>query len=350
MSTLSLEQWKALSLPDQADILERGLPPPEGAGLFGLSLDPDQAGLVVIPVPLEATTSYGRGTAGGPEAIRRASHQLDLEDLVFGQPYRQGVALVGVPEALRDRCARARAQADPARAGDADALREVNDLCAVVHTWVREEARRHLAAGRKVAVLGGDHSSPLGLVEALGERHPRFGLLQVDAHFDLRPAYEGFRFSHASIMHNVVQRVPQVDALVQVGIRDFSRDERLGQEALGTRGRVLYGPVLHREKARGVGWARQVEPLLEALPEQVYVSFDIDGLDPGLCPHTGTPVPGGLGFDEAAFLLEQLVASGRTLIGFDLCEVAPDPAGGEWDANVGARVLYKLCGAAGAAR
>ncbi len=91
-------------------------------------------------------------------------------------------------------------------------------------------------------------------------------------------------------------------------------------------------------------WAEQVKRLLEPLPKDVYVTFDIDGLEPGLCPHTGTPVPGGLSFQEAAYLLAAVVRSGRRMVGFDLVEVAPDPAGGEWDGNVGARVLYKLAG------
>ena len=101
-----------------------------------------------------------------------------------------------------------------------------------------------------------------------------------------------------------------------------------------------------RAKARGTSWAELCRRIVSALPDKVWVSFDIDGLDPKLCPHTGTPVPGGLELGEVAFLLHEIATADKTIVGFDLCEVAPNLAdeSDEWDANVGARVLYKLCG------
>lgn len=104
------------------------------------------------------------------------------------------------------------------------------------------------------------------------------------------------------------------------------------------------GPGLSASKFAGESWHSLCERIVARLPQQVYVSFDIDGLAPQYCPHTGTPVPGGLTFDEAVYLLSRVAASGRRIVGFDLCEVAPAPSGeDEWDANVGARMLYKLC-------
>jgi agmatinase len=135
-----------------------------------------------------------------------------------------------------------------------------------------------------------------------------------------------------------------VTRLVQVGVRDYSREERRYCESLGSRARVHYARDLFRMQADGQSFGGIAAEILRPLPERVYVSFDIDGLDPPYCPNTGTPVPGGLSFDQACYLLEELAFSGRQVIGFDLCEVAPDPGGGEWDANVGARLLYKLCG------
>jgi agmatinase len=170
------------------------------------------------------------------------------------------------------------------------------------------------------------------------------GILHLDAHADLRDAYEGFTWSHASIFHNVLHRLPEVSALVQVGLRDVSEDEHRLVEASGGRVIIHPDPELKRRGFDGEPWARQVDRIVSALPEQVYLSFDIDGLDPTLCPHTGTPVPGGLSFPEATALIAGVVRSGRRIVGMDLDEVAPGPEGDEWDGNVGARLLYKMIG------
>ena len=340
-----------LSLPDVIDELEAGLPPHADAGFLGARLDPREAALVLIPVPWEATASYGGGTRRGPEAIVRASHQLDVEDPAFGTPYRAGIAFAPQDEVVVVRNERARAAALEAIAAlergaeSPIAIAVVNDAGADVNSHVEAAASALLEEGKLVGVVGGDHSSPYGLICALANRHTDgFGVLHVDAHHDLRAAYEGFTWSHASIFHNVMERVPAVRKLVQVGIRDYSRAEREYAAALGQRGACFYAHALFRWKAEGVPFREICARVLAELPRKVYVSFDIDGLDPPYCPSTGTPVPGGLSFDETAYLLEALAASGRTVIGFDLCEVAPGEEGDEWDANVGARVLYKLCG------
>ena len=173
-------------------------------------------------------------------------------------------------------------------------------------------------------------------------------MLHLDAHADLRDAYEGFTWSHASIMYNVVDAPPGVTKLVQVGIRDFSaRPSTACIEQSGGR-IVTFFDADPRRSARfdGEPWARAGGPRSsQALPEHVYLSFDIDGLDPTLCPHTGTPVPGGLSFHEAAALRRRRGArAAGASSGFDLNEVAPGPDGDEWDGNVGARLLYKMIG------
>jgi agmatinase len=145
-------------------------------------------------------------------------------------------------------------------------------------------------------------------------------------------------------MFNVVRELP-IARLVQVGIRDSCRAE--ADVVAGSGGRIV--EFRDRELAEavldGTPWRMVCERIVDELPQRVYVSFDIDGLDPALCPHTGTPVPGGLSFHQAALLLRHVVAAGKTVVGFDVVEVAPGPDGDEWDGNVGARVLYQLCGA-----
>lgn len=328
-----------------------------GSGIFGLPHSLDEARVAVLPVPFDATTSYAKGAAQGPEALVEASKQVDLFDIETGKPYEQGIALVPYPKKIADSLRRWNREAtrlgEPVIAaggvaeGDrqlAAALAKVNDLCEQVNDLVYQQAAELIGRGKLVALVGGDHMTPFGSIRAHAEAYPGLGVLHVDAHADLRRAFEGFTWSHASIMFNVVERIPGVSKLVQVGIRDFCEEEL--EFAKASRGRVVthFDALLARERMDGVSWAKQCARIVRGLPKDVYLSFDIDGLDPSLCPNTGTPVPGGLSFHEACALIAEVARSGRRIVGLDLNEVAPGPDGDEWDANVGARLLYKMIG------
>lgn len=351
------------------------------SGLFGLDDELAAARVVVLPLPFDATTSYHAGTARGPQAILRASHQIDLFDVDTGRPYLAGIHMLPIPPSVQAWNATARQAAEQLAAtwadgGMADAapsidapsdgddrfvlhgpgnslaerqreqLDRVNEASHALEHYVRTRTRELLAQDKLVCVLGGDHSVPLGSIVEHAARYPALGILHIDAHADLRPAYQGFVQSHASIMHNVLLRVPRLQKLVQVGLRDLCDEEMTAITDAKGQIRAFFDSDLAAQKHRGVPWQAICDQIIDELPSQVYVSLDIDGLDPSLCPHTGTPVPGGLQFAELVTLLSRLVASGRTIVGFDLTEVAPAPteAGGDWDANVGARVLYKLIG------
>lgn len=331
---------------------------PDGVGrrgtLFGLPFSAEEARVVILPVPWEVTVSYRAGTAGGPAAVLEASPQIDYWVPGMPEAWKTGIALLPLSAAWAARGAALRKDTatylewlETGERGQTDVsgfLASVDSACQALNAWTRAEADRYLEAGKRVGILGGDHSTPLGLIQALAGRYPDFGILQIDAHADLRVAYEGFRYSHASIMTNALE-LPQVSRLVQVGVRDQSEGEVRVVGASCGRIRQFTDECLKAERFAGRLWKDQCAEILAALPQSVYLSFDIDGLQPALCPSTGTPVPGGLQWEEAVFLINQLVASGRELIGFDLCEVAPgnDP----WDAIVGARILYRLATLAG---
>ena len=324
-----------------------------GDGIYGLPFTPEQSKVVLVPVPWEATVSYGAGTANGPEAILAASRQVDLLDRETGRPYQAGIAMLGIPNEVRGWSDEARRIAAPIleaggvseRPDLADAAAAVNEISERMNTWVHAHTSYWLDQGKIVGIVGGDHSTPFGAIRAVCERTPGVGVLHVDAHADLRNAYEGFTYSHASIMHNVVTRLPNVARLVQVGVRDYCDEEDALINGSGGRIRTYFDPDLRRKLLDGETWTSLARGIVADLPPLVYVSFDIDGLDPALCPHTGTPVLGGLSFPEASSLLRSVVESGRRIVGFDLNEVAPDPDGrSEWDGNVGARVLYKEIG------
>ena len=322
------------------------------SGIFGLPHTAEQAHVILVGVPWDATTSYRAGTAEGPRAILRASHQVDLHDVETGAPYRHGIHMLEENEELRRLGLEGRSAAKPVIdaagliSGEylTDSLQLANELGAELNQRVQAEVERWLDAGKLVGVVGGDHSVSYGPLAALSRRHPGMGILHIDAHADLREAYEGFTWSHASIMHNVMTRLP-VGKLVQVGIRDCGEAEAAFIRDAGGRIVTHYEPELAALRFNGETWGAQCARIIEPLPDEVYVSFDIDGLDPAYCPHTGTPVPGGLSFAQALYLLRALGESGRRIVGFDLNEVAPsENLEDEWDGNVGARLLYKMIG------
>lgn len=323
------------------------------SGIFGLPFTYEQAALVYLPVPWEVTTSYGGGTSKGPAAILQASHQVDLFDLDVARPWSPGLFML--PEssdilALND-AAKAEATKIIEVGGtcldDAELLNSlaiVNDAGEQLNQHVYTETKKLFRDGKIPAIIGGDHSVPFGAFKAAAEQFPSFGILHFDAHSDTRKAYEGFTWSHASIMYNALEHIPQISHLVQVGIRDCCEAEYdYTHDTQKHRVHVNFDWHLAQKKMVGSSFASLTDEILAPLPERVWISFDIDGLDPQFCPHTGTPVPGGLSLPEAYYLIAALARSGRTIIGFDLNEVAPDQSGpGEWDANVGARLLYKL--------
>ncbi len=332
-------------------------------GIFGLPLTEEEAQVVLLPVPWEVTTSYGKGAADGPLLVRHASEQVDLFDLETKKAYEAGYFMREYSEDLRTkndlfkekaqriihlrthRMSSVHPEKDEAEIQRLTA--EVNTACSEMNDWVYKNTLDLLQKGKKFGLVGGDHSTPYGAIRAMCDHHQSdFGILHIDAHADLREAYQGFQFSHASIMNNVMNLPRPPKKLVQVGIRDFCEEEyelSISRKDIKT----FYDLDFKREQLKGKTWKELCSEVLQELPNKVYVSFDIDGLNPTLCPRTGTPVPGGLSVEEVFFLFRSLHESGRKIIGFDLNEVSS--GGGsledaEWDGNVGARVLYKLCG------
>ena len=328
-----------------------------GSQIYGLPFAVEDAEVVVLPIPWEVTVSYTSGTALGPAAVKAASAQVDLWDPNVADAYKMGLAMAPASVKLAEKSERNRERAEVYLAALADGteqmassqklLARINEACAWMVARVRSEVETYLDRGQLVVLLGGDHSTPLGYIQALADRNPGMGILQIDAHMDLRAAYEGFTYSHASIMYNAMQH-SGVAKIVQVGIRDYCAEEVANAKELAGRCSVFYDRDLKHAAYRGIGWAEQVDLIVAELPQKVYLSFDIDGLDPKLCPHTGTPVAGGLEAEQVLYLVEQVVASGRILLGMDLNEVAPGPEG-DWDANVAARLLYRLANALGKA-
>ncbi|MFM2139360.1 MAG: hypothetical protein RJA57_1667 [Bacteroidota bacterium] len=322
--------------------------------IFGLPTSEDDSRLIILPVPWEVTVSYGAGTARAPEAVLKASYQVDLFDPEMPDAWKQGFYMRATDKKILMKSDYLRKEAelyiDYISRGEAvtanqfmtKTLKEVNEGGQFLNNWVYEQTKALLDKGKLVGLLGGDHSTPLGFFRAIAAKHGSFGILQIDAHCDLREAYEGFLFSHASVMYNALSGIPELERLVQAGIRDYSQGEWEYIKANGDRIVTFFDRDIRQRQFEGHTWKQITEDIVSRLPQKVFISFDIDGLDRKLCPFTGTPVPGGFEMEQVFYLLTAVWKSGRQIIGFDLNEVG---IGGDtdWDANVGARVLFKLC-------
>jgi agmatinase len=321
--------------------------------IFGLPFTEEDARLVIVPVPWEVSVSYSAGTARAPEHIFKASIQVDLFDPDYRDAWKQGYFMRETDKKILLKSDYLRKEAELyinyiSQGDDVNdnkfmckTLKEVNAGSVFLNSWVYEQTKELLDKGKLVALLGGDHSTPLGFFKAIAEKYPEYGILQIDAHCDLRKAYEGFTYSHASIMYNALNEIPQIKKLVQVGIRDYCEEE--WEYICNSEYRVVtyFDHEIKNRQYEGETWKHIADEIIEHLPSHVYLSFDIDGLDPKLCPHTGTPVQGGFETEQVIYLCKKILQTGRKLIAFDLNEVGIST--NEWDENVGARVLFKLC-------
>jgi agmatinase len=284
----------------------RDLPPPFGGDDAGRPLDSARA--VVVPVPYEGTVSYGAGACRGPDAILRASEQIELYDEELGfEPFRVGIHTTA-PLAVCD-------DDDPEKVVDA----------------VRVRCAELLDADKWFALLGGEHSITPGAVRAAAARFPGLRVVQLDAHADLRDSYEGSAWSHASAMARCLETAP----VTAVGIRSYSVEEaeRIRRGIPGYR-------MIHARETGGDAWHDRALADLDDTP--VYLTIDVDVFDPSIVPATGTPEPGGLGWRATLDFLDKLF--GRTqVVGCDVVELAPIEGLHHVDFTI-ARLVYKLIG------
>ncbi len=266
----------------------------------------ERARAVVLPVPYDFTTTYQGGTRLGPRALLAASENMELYDEEVGATYRAGIHTL--PEL------------EPTAAGPEAMCARVAEAAG----WVWDQ-------GKLLAMVGGEHSITAGAVAAARKRFARLSVLQIDAHADMRDRYLDSPYSHACVMRRVRELVPAAS----VGVRSMSEEEA---EYLERHPEPIWSTRRFRE-LRG-----NLKPVLDALTEEVYVTFDLDGLDPSVLPATGTPEPGGLDWYEAVDLLKA-VAEGRRIVGFDLVELSPIPGQVASD-FLAARLVYRLLGLA----
>lgn len=321
------------------------------SGIFGLPFEPGESKLVLIPMPWDVTVSNHAGTSKAPALIATNSSQIDLFDPFAIDAWKQGIAMepidqtmVALNATLRKSAVKVIRFLEQGGLADADktiakAIKSINKACLEVSRTLEKTCLLSYKEGRIPLVVGGDHSVSLGAVRAATKEYPGLGVLQIDAHADLRNHYQGFTHSHASIMKNILG-LENLGPVVQVGIREICDEEYkvIGEYA----GKVFtwYDRDLFQHLAKGKTWDALCHEMIRALPDKVYITFDIDGLDPSMCPNTGTPVPGGLSYNQLMHLFETIVESGRQIVGADLVETGGDT----FDATIACRILYRMAG------
>lgn len=308
--------------------------------LFGLK-EKANPRFIVIPVPWEGTVSYKTGTSLGPRSVIKASGQIDLWDVEFGSLEHLGVHLEREPFDILQYSQEAITARNLATK---DHIKKINAFSKKINEWVLYKCSQLSSKDNMIVLLGGEHSIALSGFQAVARKTKGdYGILQIDAHKDLRKAYQGYTYSHASVFYNLLTSDFAPQKLVQVGIRDFCREEQIFAESLKNKVFVFYDRHLKYSLHTGKTWQSLCRDIVAPLPQNVYISLDIDGLSPLLCPDTSTPVPGGLDFDQLITLFKYL-ASHRTIVGMDLVEVGGDPKDQQWNGNAAMRILYKMLG------
>ncbi len=304
--------------------------------------------LKLLPVAWEPTASFKKGTANGPSAIFKATKQMDLFHPYFKKIYEHGISWSSdlVKKTLKlseDTSPVAEKIISAIEAGNSPSTKDldfVNKKSNKLNELIYNNA---IDSKETIGLVGGDHSSPFGLIKALSEKYKGdFSIVHIDAHFDFRKEYQGFKHSHGSIMHNVKTKIDNPPRIYQLGIRDFCESE---YEFAIKNSTFLLDQELYSKLLNGKSFNTCLDELFNNLEEKIYISFDIDGMSPEFCPNTGTPVPGGISYNQAVYLIQYLHKKGHTLIGFDLVEVSPKKNsmfGEGLDEIIGARILYEL--------
>ena len=308
------------------------------------------ADLILIPAPWSATVSYGKGAEKGPELIRAASHYMDFFNPLFQCSYNEKIHFEENDPMIESLNSQALKWAQKLEEKKTSQVYEnINQASQDLLGWIYEKSSKAFSQDKIPALVGGEHSISEGILSFIGHKYKGdYGLLHLDAHADLRTAYQGFKHSHASVMRNVLNLEQPPRQLVQVAVRDFCKEE-YEQIKQDERIRCYFDEEIFTRIFEGQKWQVICKEIISQLPQRIYVSLDVDGLSWSYVPGTGTPVPGGLSFNQVLYLFAEIKRQNKKLISFDVVETSAGESGqvfAEWNGNVSARLLYCLSGLA----
>ena len=314
---------------------------------------PDKAQVVIVSAPWDVTSAGGDGSAYAPDAIIDSSAHLGLFDAASGISLDGKVATATINYDIQENSQRLGVDAGKVISHIEDGgliageyftrkVARVDEGFVRMHDSIYSQTGHWLEAGKSVGVVGGDHTVGFGAVRAVAEHEGEIGVLYIDAYCDMRLAGESiFNYSHLSAARNIMEEIPAVVRMVQVGVRDTGSEEYERVKA-DKRMSLFLMDYLAAARFGGRSWSDICDEVVAQLPQKVYISIDASVLALDCCPHSKRPVAGGLSFNETIFLINAVVASGRAIVGFDLTGIVPK-FGNNTDAVTGARLLAKLC-------
>ena len=328
----------------------------DGGYYFGDKTLPEDADVVVVSAPWSVTSDFGRGATYTPDAVIDASvRSNNLYDVVSGLSLEKRVATAEIDYNIQESSEHLGREAEriahsivgrKVAVGEfvARKIAHINEGFADMQASIYKQVKHWSQQDKRVAVIGGDHSVALGAVKALAECNEGLGVLFIDAHADFIREGEIYQYSHRSIARNIVEEIPAVSKLVEVGVRDVNKGEATELFA-NEKVKTFFAEEVAARRFEGESWGNLCREIVSQLPEKVYVSFDIDALKIEFCNNTNAPTPGGMTFDEVMYLINSVVESGREIVGFDISEVV-STLDDDMDAIVAARALAKMSVAA----
>jgi agmatinase len=320
-------------------------PAAKSSGVFGLMSPKIESKLVLLPVPWDATTSKRQGTSYAPAMILHESKFVELFDIDFKKMYEHGIFMLPEQKKIREMNLLTKKMISTTKLDDdgnkttKSARGKINTMCNKANDFIYVETKKLLSTGKLVGVIGGDHSITLGSIKAHLEKYPKMALIQIDAHADLRKSFEGHTYSHASIAYNVLNET-KIQKVIQVGVRALCEEEMKRIDSQKKRVETFFAQKIMEQEFSGRKWHSTCKKIASSLPKEVYISLDVDALDVEYCPNTGTPVPGGMGFQQLIHLIKIICNSNKRICGFDIVETGSN----SFDASVSAHLLYQLCG------
>ncbi|MDD3630092.1 MAG: agmatinase family protein [Bacteroidales bacterium] len=318
-------------------------------GVFGLSYDKSESSLILLSIPFELTTTFREGTLYAPHKIKDASSQIDLMNNLDSYAWQKGIYwdnsneyfFLNISKSYRPSAKKIIDFLENNQLLNDELKNEqyiINNVCEKASNEISKLVFQILQNDKIPGVIGGEHSITYGVIDAIQNVYDDFCILQIDAHHDLRNTYLGFTYSHASVMYNILNKYDNVNKIVQIGVRDYCEAEK-NLVAESDNIVTFYNFDINVQLFNGKSFHDIAKQIVDLLTDNIYISFDIDGLQPYLCPETGTPVPGGLSYEQIEYLFYLISKTNKKVIGFDLCEVS---GLSEWDAIVGSRIMYLL--------
>lgn len=327
---------------------------PDNGNYFGISLEPEKSALVLISAPWDATSSLYSGCSYAPDAIIEMSRFVDFYEPMAPNSWRKGIATVPIDYSIQDLSHRLRSDAERVTKLHDEfglsvidnlmyerRLKRVNEGSVDVNFILYKQVKQWLEQNKIVGLVGGDQSVSYSIIKAMGYRYEHLGIIQIDTRCDMHEAYQGFEFSHASTMFNVMRDVPNIDQLAVVGVQEFSPIE-WERAASDKRIRLFTAQDMWAQQFEGKTWSAQVDDIISTMPQNVYITLDINALQCDCSPGTGRINGGGLTLFQAIYLMDRVITSGRSIVGFDITEVVPNMEN-KRDILAVARLLFKMC-------